>query len=254
MKRYTLGIDYGSTYCKAVLFNGEKVVDKAIVKSGWQPEKIAFNVFENLLKNNNINKEQCKVISTGYGRESIGFADKSLTEITAHSLGSHFICPNINGIIDIGGQDSKVIKIQNGKVLNFYMNDKCAAGTGRFLDMACNTLEVPINDLDSFLNTDEFVSINSMCTVFAETEIIGLMSSSTPRELIINGVLHSVSLRINSMISKLQPKKDNVFMMTGGLSKSDKIVKIISDAIGFKIITNEDGQFAGALGAAISGA
>ena len=254
MGKYILGIDSGSTYCKAVLFGGNSIIDTAIVKSGWQPEKIAMEISNGICKANNIEMDQCRVVSTGYGRESISFAHKTLTEITAHALGGFHLTPEISGIVDIGGQDSKVIKIKNGKVMNFYMNDKCAAGTGRFLDMACNTLEVPIDTLDLFLPTKEFVHINSMCTVFAESEIIGLMSSNTPRELVLNGVLRSIAIRIQGMLSKLAPQRNDVFLMTGGLSRSRQIVETISETTGFEIITNPKAPFAGALGAAISGA
>jgi len=253
MDKYIIGIDSGSTYCKAVLFSEGNLIDKTIVKSGWQPEKIAMNVTDYLIDNNNINKSTCKIITTGYGRESITFAHKTLTEITAHSLGGFYLEPEISGIIDIGGQDSKVIKTKNGKVMNFHMNDKCAAGTGRFLDMACNTLDIPIDELDIFLNTKDFVHINSMCTVFAESEIIGLMSASTPRELVINGVLRSIAIRIQGVLSKLQLQKNDILLMTGGLSRSKKIVEIISEVTGFEVITNEKSPFAGAIGAAVSG-
>lgn len=253
MIKYTLGIDSGSTYCKAVLFDGESIVDTAIIKSGWQPEKVAYDISKELSDKNNIDIEECIIISTGYGRESISFAHKTLTEITAHALGGVYLNPDISGIIDIGGQDSKVMKIAKGKVVNFFMNDKCAAGTGRFLDMACNTLEVPISELDTFLVTDEYVHINSMCTVFAESEIIGMMSVSTPRELIINGVLRAVAIRIQGMLSKLQPQKDDIFLMTGGLSRSKKVVNIISKVTGFQVITDHTAPFAGALGAAVKG-
>jgi predicted CoA-substrate-specific enzyme activase len=253
MYKYSIGIDSGSTFCKVALLDKENVLDRAIVKSGWQPSKIAENIVEAVLEKNGLSMEDCLMVSTGYGRESIDFAEKTLTEISAHSVGGIYLNPEIGGIIDIGGQDCKVIKIRNKKAMSFFMNDKCAAGTGRFLDMACQTLDIPIGEIDNFLQTNEYVNINSMCTVFAESEIIGLVSSSVDRSLILNGVLRSIGARIAQMLSKLQPDKNELFLMTGGLARSQRVVDTVSEITVYNIVTHADSSYAGAIGAAMFG-
>jgi len=253
MKKYTIGIDSGSVMCKAALLQDGQLRLTKTCKTSWQPQKTALELAESILETQHIAKKECCIVSTGYGRERIDFADKTLTEITAHALGGMSLEPKIQGVIDIGGQDSKVIKLANHKVDTFLMNDKCAAGTGKFLEMSCATLDIPVTSIDSFLTTKEFAAINSMCAVFAESELIGLLSSGIEREKILNGVIRSIASRIVNMLGKVNAGKGDVFLMTGGLSQSQVMVNALNEVTGCKVLTHRASPFAGAIGAAISG-
>jgi predicted CoA-substrate-specific enzyme activase len=252
MTKYFVGIDSGSTMCKTVLYDGENIIDCQSVKTGWNPELSATESLGFLLEKNLISRNDVCVVSTGYGREAINFADFTFTEITCHAVGAMFLSPRIGGVIDIGGQDSKVIKIRDKRVVNFLMNDKCAAGTGRFLSMACDTLGVRLEDVDSFADPDEAIPINSMCTVFAESEIIGSLAMQKSRSKIMTGVLQSIAQKIRQMTGKLDFTGSEPLLMTGGLSRSEVLMRIISQTINLDVITHKLAFFAGAVGACIS--
>jgi predicted CoA-substrate-specific enzyme activase len=237
--------------CKAVLFNGNSIVGYHNVKTGWNPRLTAEESLGLLLEKNRINRDDIFISATGYGREAIDFADYTSTEITCHAFGAMFLSLDIGGVIDIGGQDSKVIQIRNGKVVNFLMNDKCAAGTGRFLSMACDTLEVMLEDIDGFADKDEAIPINNMCTVFAESEIIGSLAMQKDRRKIMTGVLQSIAQKIRQMTVKLDFAENEPILMTGGLSRSKALMDIISKATGLSVITHENALFAGAIGACV---
>ncbi|MFP3155543.1 acyl-CoA dehydratase activase [Lachnospiraceae bacterium ZAX-1] len=251
MKNSFIGIDSGSTMCKSVLFLGNSVIDKSIIKTGWNPKKSALYSVETLLKRNGLKQEDVTVSATGYGRETIDVAKCTFTEITCHALGGTFLNPNIQAIVDIGGQDSKIIKIENGKAVDFFMNDKCAAGTGRFLTMACNTLEIDIDDIDTIADIEHASSINSMCAVFAESEIIGLLAAQVKRSCIIAGVLKSIGTKMLQMLYKLKLSDNEPILLTGGLSRSKILVDIISNMSGYEVLTHDLSVFAGAIGACI---
>jgi len=189
--------------------------------------------------------------SVVYGREAIDFADCSFTEITCHAFGALFLSTDISGVIDIGGQDSKVIQIRDKRVANFLMNDKCAAGTGRFLSMACDTLGVCLKDVDRFADPNEVIPINSMCTVFAESEIIGSLAMQKDRSKIMRGVLQSIALKIRQMTGKLDFTESKPLLMTGGLSRSSVLVDITSRTIGLEVVTHKHAPFVGAVEACI---
>lgn len=249
--KYIAGIDSGSTFCKVVLFDGKRLVDVHSIKTGWSPKSSATESLGLLLERNSVSRDEICVSATGYGREAVDFAEYTFTEITCHAFGAMFLCPDIGGVIDIGGQDSKVIELRNNKVGNFLMNDKCAAGTGRFLCMACDTLGIALEDIDSFAGRGEAIPINSMCTVFAESEIIGLLSMQKDRAEIMTGVLQSIAQKVKQMSGKFDFSSDVPLLMTGGLSRSSVIRRIISEVIGLDVVTDEYALFAGALGACI---
>ena len=253
MMQYYIGIDSGSTMCKAILFDSKNntVVDFQSVKASWNPELSATECLEYLLERNTLGLGDVCVSSTGYGREVIDFAEHTLTEITCHGFGAMYLLPSIGGVIDIGGQDSKVIQINGGRVVDFLMNDKCAAGTGRFLSMACDTLGINLDDIDTFAHPNEAITINSMCTVFAESKIIGSLAMQKDRAKILMGVLQSIAQKIHQMAGKFDFDKNSPLLMTGGLSRSNILVKTISKAIGHDVITHEYAAFAGAIGACI---
>jgi len=254
MIKYIIGIDSGSTLCKAVLFDGKEIIDAQALKTGWSPGLSARESLGLLLERNSVFRNEVCISTTGYGREAIDFADYMFTEITCHAFGALYLAPEIGGVIDIGGQDSKVIQLRDKRIENFLMNDKCAAGTGRFLSMACDTLGVPIEDIDTFASPDQTVPINSMCTVFAESEIIGLLSMQKDRAMIMNGVLQSIAQKIRQMTCKLDFAEGVPLLITGGLSQSAVLISIISKTIGLEVNTDKDALFAGALGACVCAA
>ncbi len=246
---YTVGIDSGSTMCKAVLMGGKEIIDLYLEETTWNPAESAQRCFDKLIQRNHVS-EYIICVATGYGRESVSFAADTLTEISAHAAGGVFLEPQIDGIIDIGGQDSKFIKIKNGKPISFQMNDKCAAGTGQFLKMACNRLGIPLERIDDFHTSSDPIAINSMCAVFAESEIIGLLGKQADRKQILKGILISIANKITNLAGKTGYLKEDTVLLTGGLSGSKAIVSTLQNALGCKVITNEKAQFAGAIGAA----
>ena len=246
-----IGIDSGSTMCKAVLFQGDQVVDTLISRTGWNPRRSAKQNAERLLERNQLSRENIVFATTGYGRETIDFSDYVFTEIICHAFGGMHLVPGIQGIVDIGGQDSKVTKIVNERVADFLMNDKCAAGTGRFLSMACETLGIELERIDEFANLDDYVTINSMCAVFAESEMIGLLAAETDRSQIMAGVLQSIAQRVTQMMGRIGFGEGAPILMTGGLSRSNRLLEAIGQATGFQVITHAYAPFAGAIGACI---
>ncbi len=253
MKKYFVGIDSGSTLCKTVLFDGTTILDTHAVKTGWNPKLSATESLELLLKRHALSPEAVCIAATGYGREAIDFADYTFTEITCHAFGAMALCPELAGVIDIGGQDSKVIQIKDGRVVNFLMNDKCAAGTGRFLTMACETLEIPLEALDSIAHPDQAIAVNSMCTVFAESEIIGLLSMQKDRSKIMMGVLQSIAQKVRQMTGKFDFSESQPLLMTGGLSRSHVLLGIMAQTTGLHVTTHAHALFAGAVGACVCG-
>ena len=248
---YSIGIDSGSVATKGVLFDGEKIVRKIVIPTGWSPKNTSLEVYRCLCSD--IAKDKIKkVIGTGYGRVSMDFVDKKVTEITCHAKGIHFLNDNIRTILDIGGQDSKVINLDNdGNVSNFIMNDKCAAGTGRFLQVTSNLLGSDVESIDNLAKDATPQDISSMCTVFAESEIISLLAKNISKESIAAGILQSIANRSNSMLSKINILDDIAF--TGGVAKSRVLVEMMEQNLGKKIFIADDTQIIGALGAAIIG-
>ncbi|WP_053955747.1 acyl-CoA dehydratase activase [Inediibacterium massiliense] len=249
---FTVGIDTGSVATKGVLFNG-KIVRAITIPTGWSPKRSSEEAFAMLLKKENINKDEVKkVIGTGYGRISMDFTDKNITEITCHAKGAHFLNPNIRTILDIGGQDSKAIHLdERGNVLDFLMNDKCAAGTGRFLQVMIHLLGEEIENLDRLAKNAKPQSITSMCTVFAESEVISLLANGASKESIAGGIIESIANRGVSLLSKINIENEVSF--TGGVAKSHLVKHSIEEKIKRKIHTAEDTQIVGALGAAVLG-
>ena len=248
---YSVGIDSGSVATKGVLFDGSNIVKKIIIPTGWSPKCASLEVYNKLTKD--IEKSDIKkVIGTGYGRVSMDFVDKKVTEITCHAKGVHFLNNNIKTILDIGGQDSKVINLDNdGNVSNFIMNDKCAAGTGRFLQVTSNLLGTDVGSIDGLAKGAEPEIISSMCTVFAESEIISLLAKSVSKESIAAGILQSIANRSKSMLSRIDILDEIAF--TGGVAKCSVLVNMIEESLNKKIYIAEDTQIIGALGAAIIG-
>lgn len=244
-----IGIDCGSAACKGVLISNNKIIDVLVEPTGWSPKKTSQKVLELILEKNNLLREDVKIGATGYGRVSIDFADKVITEITCHGKGANFLKPDTATVVDIGGQDSKVIELKNGKVVSFQMNDKCAAGTGRFLEMTANRLGIEIEEVGELLKAEKSCPVNSMCAVFAESEIISLLSMGKSREEIVGGVVNSIASRVSALAARIN-LVPNV-LLTGGLSSVDGIENSLSNVLGLKVEKSEFSRHAGAIGAAL---
>ena len=245
----TLGIDSGSAMTKAALFDGEKVVSCRMEPSGTNPGQVMRRLYEEMKT-----ADIAYVVATGYGRELLPEADKVITEITCHGAGAAFLCPGCDTVIDIGGQDSKVILLNEaGQVCDFLMNDKCAAGTGRFLEMTMARVGSDIAKIDEFVAGASPVTINSMCAVFAESEIIGLLAQETPPGDIVLGCIHSICRRTAVFAQKLAPQKPRVFF-SGGLARSEMIRASLAQYLGTQDVqTHPLSQYNGAIGAAVLG-
>lgn len=253
-----IGLDSGSTTTKGVLFNDRQLVKKHLVPTAGDPQKAMVQVLAALdcaaqltndAKVSSVD-EDIFLVTTGYGRKLLP-ADLIVTEITCHGKGAEYLRPGTGQVIDIGGQDSKTILLNaQGGVSEFSMNDRCAAGTGRFVEVMMRTLGENIEVLDEFVADASPVTINSMCTVFAESEVISLIAKGQRREDIALGVLHAIAKRINSQYSKLHPPKGAPILFTGGLSASRTFTEVLAQYVAAPVITDPLSQYAGALGAA----
>ncbi len=246
------GIDIGSITAKAALIRGNQLFGTHVILTGYNPLNAGIKVFEILLEKMKVSKSDVKaIVSTGYGRASVNFADKAITEIICHGTGAYFINSEIRGVIDVGGQDSKAILLDtNGQVQNFAMNDKCAAGTGRFLEVMANAMEVDLNQLgDISLKADNPSKISSICTVFAESEVISMIAGQQKRENIIAGIHESAAARVAILATKT--KLIEPVVMTGGVAKNKGMVTALEKRLGFNIIVGDSPQENGAIGAAV---
>lgn len=246
----TMGIDSGSAMTKAVLFDGKEIVACRMEPSGTAPGRVMHRLYEEMKT-----PDTAFVVATGYGRALLPEADKSLTEITCHGAGAAFLCPGCDTVIDIGGQDSKVILLdpENGQVKDFLMNDKCAAGTGRFLEMTMGRVGSSISHIDEFVAGAEPVVINSMCAVFAESEIIGLLAQETPPGDIALGCICSICRRTAIFAQKLAPENPKIFF-SGGLAQSRVIRQMLARYLGVDSVQYHPmSQYNGAVGAAVLG-
>ena len=245
---YSIGIDSGSTTTKGILYNGD-IVKELITKTTVRPRESMLNLYNRLLEGL---EEKPYVVVTGYGRELADFSDKKVTEITCHGKGARYLCEDTKTIIDIGGQDSKVIKLDRyGNLTDFLMNDKCAAGTGRFLEVMVRSLDTEVELIDELAKDVEPYPISSMCTVFAESEVISLISKEVPREEILSGILSSIAKRTVNFASRLSIEEKIFF--TGGLSKSKEFKKRLEEFLQKEIRVSPLSQYAGAIGAAVIG-
>jgi len=246
------GIDVGSLTAEVVLLERGEVMHYVIMPTGANSKTAAEKAIDTALEAVDLKRSALEfVVATGYGRISIDFADKRITEITCHGRGAFFLNPAVRTVIDIGGQDSKVIRLsEKGKVLDFAMNDKCAAGTGRFLEVMAQALEVELAGLaDLSRQAKSTVSISSMCTVFAESEVVSLIARGLPREDIARGLHQSIADRTAGMVHRIG--LEEALMITGGVAKNAAVVEALNEKLKTDIIVPEEPQIAGALGAAL---
>lgn len=248
----TAGVDIGSITTKAAVLADGKLLGTKLGFTGYNSERAGGGILNELLAELGLALDRIdRIISTGYGRNSVKFAHKSLTEIICHGAGARFLNPRAMSVIDIGGQDSKAILLDaNGKVRNFAMNDKCAAGTGRFLEVMARALEA---DLDRFgelsAQSQRPSKISSLCTVFAESEVISLISKGEKREDIIAGIHESIASRAWAMASRIGIVPPVV--MTGGVAKNRGVVRALEAKIGSPLEISAHPQENGAIGAAV---
>lgn len=252
MKLYA-GVDIGSATAKCVFIDERDVIRaRVIAPSGGNLSLAAKKVLASAMDQAGaVKSDIAALIATGYGRDSVDGRDKSVSEIACHARGAYSFCGDARSVIDIGGQDSKAIVLdQNGAVRKFEMNDKCAAGTGRFLDVMARTLEVPLEEIGPrALKAKTPANISSTCTVFAESEVISLLAQGEPVERILAGLCLSVAQRVNSLASRagVTPR----IVMTGGVAKNIGVVRAIEGVMGQSVTVPDDPQITGALGAAL---
>lgn len=250
--RITCGVDIGARSIDIVLFDGKSAVDSIVINTGARPRERALSAYRNILQKNNVKvKDLARTVSTGYGRNHFPETDEAVSEISCHAAGVAYYFPKAELVIDIGGQDSKVIRIlPGGRVVDFAMNDRCAAGTGRFIEMVADILDIKIEDIAKMSFREEpGCEINSMCAVFAESEIVGLIQNEIPMEKILKGVFISVAKRVVALMGRSFSAKEIVF--TGGVARIGGVAEALSEETGAKMTVPENPQITGALGAAI---
>jgi predicted CoA-substrate-specific enzyme activase len=251
---YFAGIDLGSTMTKVVIIDrSDEICASVIDHTGAEHRRLANKVMEEALKQVGLSfNEISYVIATGYGRIIVPFADRQITELSCHARGVFHFFPDVNLAVDIGGQDAKGLKIRNGKLIDFVISDKCAAGTGRFLEVIAKALSVRKEDLgDISLKSRKKVSISSICTVFAQHEVVSRLSEGASLEDIVAGIHDAIAKRVARMAERLKTDSDVIF--TGGVAKNIGVVKSLEENLGGKVFVPEEPMLTGALGAALLG-
>jgi len=236
-----------------IIDNDEKIVSQVMQHTGAEHRRLADKVMQEALKLAHLSPNEISyVIATGYGRINVPFADRQITELSCHVRGVVHFFPHARLTIDIGGQDAKGLKIKDGKLLDFVMSDKCAAGTGRFLEILAATLGLRVEDLGPLsLKSTKKVLINSTCTIFGQQEVVSRLSEGVPVEDIIAGLHDAIAGRVAGMVRRLKVEPDVVF--TGGVAKNRGVVTALREKLGCEILVPEDPLITGALGAALLG-
>ncbi|OHB71933.1 MAG: hypothetical protein A2W23_00075 [Planctomycetes bacterium RBG_16_43_13] len=247
------GVDVGSTATKAIILDeNRKIVGRGLTNTGANVVKAAERAFKNALEEGKFEEwEVTFIVGTGYGRYKVPFGNTQVTEIGCHSRGAHFLFPNTRTILDIGGQDTKAIKVgADGDVKDFCMNDKCAAGTGRFLEAAAGVLGLELGEIGDVSQMSESpIRITNVCTVFVEAEIMSHLSKGRKVEDILRGVHNAIAGRSIALMRRISLEDEITF--TGGVSRNKGMVKAIEEKLGMKLNVCSDSQFIGAIGAAL---
>jgi (R)-2-hydroxyacyl-CoA dehydratese activating ATPase len=251
-RNYFAGVDIGSTMTKVVIAGGGREIS-LIGPTGPEQRKLANRVMEKALDQAGIAfSDITYVVATGYGRINVPFADKQVTEITCHAKGLASLLPSARTVVDIGGQDCKGIRVENGKVVDFVMNDKCAAGTGRFLEIIADALGVPLGKLGELsLAAEQPAAIGNMCTVFAEQEVVSQLAAGVPVPNLVAGIHQAIAARIFALVNKLKIKPD--VAITGGGAKNIGLVKALEAKFGCSVLVPGEPLLTGAIGAALIG-
>ena len=241
----SIGIDSGSTTTKGVVMEDGKITDYLLLPTSAKPAESIRKIRQSLHA-----ERADRIVATGYGRKLLTEADKKVTEITCHAKGAVWLNPDIRVVVDIGGQDCKAILLdERGQVTDFLMNDKCAAGTGRFIEMMMRTLEVPLEEVDAFAAGREPASISSMCTVFAESEIVSLLAKGVEPGDISLGMIHAICRRTAYFARKMKLQGEVFF--SGGLARFEVFRATLEHYLEMPVRTHELAQYAGAIGAAL---
>ncbi len=247
---YKVGIDIGSTASKVVIMDEEKgkILQKKLMPSGRNSKETGEEIRNRIASFGNP-REDYSIVATGYGRVSVPYADKTITEISCHAKGAVYLSDRDITVIDIGGQDTKVIQVKNGMVVDFLMNDKCSAGTGKFLEIMANRLGLSLEEMFDYAARGKGIQISSMCTVFAETEITSLMGKGASREDIAAGVVNSICSKVVSLVQKRQ--ESDKYFLTGGFCDSEYMTHKLSEMLKNPVTSDKEARFAGAIGAAL---
>jgi len=246
------GIDVGSLSTKVVVMQDDEILSANTLTTGEEAAVMAEKTLNQALRKANISFDQLEnIVATGYGRKSVPFTDKSKSEMMCHARGAYWLFPSARTVIDIGAESVKVIRLnENGGVEDFAGNDKCAAGTGIFLDTMAKAMEVPIEEVGEIsLKYKERAQISSMCAVFAESEVVSHVHRGTPRNDILAGIHESIAERIFGMSNRVGIKEDVV--ITGGVAKNIGMIKALEEKFGVKVYVPEDPEIIGAFGAAL---
>lgn len=243
-----IGIDIGSTATKAVVANDTgDIAEKLVMPTGFSSVEAADEVAKRL-QQAGYDANELPVVATGYGRIAVPYANKVVTEITCHARGAWALFAEDGTVVDVGGQDTKAIGLAAGKVRKFVMNDKCSAGTGRFLEIMAHRLGASQQELARLAAAGQPTVISNMCTVFAESEVISLVGKGEPRENIARGVIDSVVSRVATLVGQVPSSR---YFLTGGLCENDYVRMRLSEELSAPVDSCENGRFAGALGAAL---
>jgi len=248
------GVDIGSTTGKAVLLDDqERILASTIMEATTRPEKTARMCVDEVLKQSGLEEESITyMVGTGYGRVRIPFASENISEITCHATGAKWLHPTVKTVVDIGGQDCKVIGVRDdGKVREFVMNDKCAAGTGRFMESQARVLDVKINDFSELSKkADSPALISAQCSVFAESEVITQLNEGNSIENIVAGIHVAIASRLISLLKRVGIEED--LTVSGGCAKNEGLIRILQEKVGVNIVfLREDPQIVGALGGSV---
>ncbi len=250
---YAAGVDVGSTQTKAVVIDEDRrIVGRALIDTGANVIAAAENAFIAAVKNAGVLEEDVAyVVGTGYGRYKVTFGDSQLTEISCHARGAVQMFPNTRTVLDMGGQDTKAIRVRpNGEVIDFCMNDKCAAGTGRFLQAASFALEIPLDEVGpAALRGERPVKISNTCTVFAESEVLSWLGRGKKIEDILMGMHQSIATRSMALLRRVGIENEVTF--TGGVARNRAMVQVLNGMLGLELNVSEESHFMGALGAAL---
>ena len=243
-----IGIDIGSTATKVVVLDGNHLIKTLLTPTGFSSVEAAEGVHKSLLEAG-FDVAAIPVVATGYGRVAVSYADKVVTEITCHGRGADFLFGGDGTVIDVGGQDTKAISMRGGQVVKFVMNDKCSAGTGRFLEIMADRLGVSQDEMSRLAAGGKPTEISNMCTVFAESEVISLVGKGEPRENIAHGVIASVVKRVATLVGQVSAEQ---YFLTGGLCENDYVREQLSQILKAPITSTPEARYAGALGAALT--
>jgi predicted CoA-substrate-specific enzyme activase len=250
---YAAGVDVGSTQTKAVIVDETgRIVGRSLTDTGANVVRAAQSAFDMALEDGDLREQEVEyVIGTGYGRYRVTFGNTQVTEISCHGRGASHMFPGTRTVVDMGGQDTKAIRVtESGEIDDFCMNDKCAAGTGRFLGAASMALDIPLSDLGTTaLGSTRPVKISTTCTVFAESEVLSWLGKGKKIEDILWGVHTSIAVRTVGLLRRVGINEQVTF--TGGVSRNQAMVKALEDRLGVKLNVSEESHYMGALGAAL---